>query len=242
MSFTFADFFCGIGGFHQALASLGGECVVASDWDKFARQTYEANYGITPEGDITKIDAQSLPDFDVLCAGFPCQPFSIAGKRLGFQDKTQGNLFFELVLIIEAKKPAVLFLENVKGLLSQDKGNAWRTIQSSLKDQGYHVYHKVVNAAHYVPQSRERLFIVCFREDVGFDFPDPPVVRDFEFDAILEASVSTPFQTRAGLDSRRAESDTSEKVLVLVTTYADRPGPIQHALFQRITVAEGVKR
>lgn len=213
MSFTFADFFCGIGGFHQALSSLGGKCVVACDWDKFARQTYEANYGIVPEGDITKLDAASLPDFDVLCAGFPCQPFSRAGKEMGFQDETQGNLFFELVRIIEAKRPAVLFLENVKGLLSHDKGDTWRVIESTLKDQGYSVHHKVVNGANYVPQRRERVFIVCFRgrETADFAFPDPPIVRDFEFDEILEDSVDDKYTVSdiawAGMKAHRARHE-----------------------------------
>lgn len=208
MSFTFADFFCGIGGFHQALASLGGNCVVASDWDKFARQTYEANYGIVPEGDITKLDAAGLPDFDVLCAGFPCQPFSRAGKEMGFQDETQGNLFFELVRIIEAKQPLVLFLENVKGLLSHDKGDTWRVIESTLKDQGYSVHHKVVNGANYVPQRRERVFIVCFREDADFTFPNPPTARGFKFDEVLEDSVDDKYTVSdvawAGMKAHRA--------------------------------------
>ena len=131
--FKFVDLFCGIGGFHQAMESLGGECVFASDIDDDCRKTYEANYGIKPAGDITKIDAREIPAHDVLCAGFPCQAFSKAGKRLGFDDEIKGTLFFEVCRILDYHKPKYALLENVRNLASHDKGNTWRVIHDRLK-------------------------------------------------------------------------------------------------------------
>jgi DNA (cytosine-5)-methyltransferase 1 len=174
--FKFIDLFAGIGGFRLAFQSLGGKCVFSSEWDASAKKTYEANYGDCPYGDITKIDEKEIPDHDVLCAGFPCQAFSIAGKRGGFED-TRGTLFFDVARIIKEKQPRAFFLENVKGLISHRSGKTLATILKTLReDLGYYVPDpKILNAKDYgVPQNRERIFIVGFHQKEGitdFDYP-----------------------------------------------------------------------
>jgi DNA (cytosine-5)-methyltransferase 1 len=178
--FTFIDLFAGIGGFRVAMQSLGGKCVFTSEWDEKSQLTYKANFGDAPFGDITKeITKQHIPDdFDVLCAGFPCQAFSIAGKRGGFED-TRGTLFFEVAEIIRRKKPKAIFLENVKGLTNHGQGKTLATILNVLRnDLGYFVPEpQVLNAKNFgVPQNRERIFIVGFRVDLGiteFNYPKP---------------------------------------------------------------------
>lgn len=178
--FKFIDLFAGIGGFRIAMQSLGGKCVFTSEWDEQAKKTYEANFGEVPFGDITKEETKKfIPDgFDVLCAGFPCQAFSIAGKRGGFED-TRGTLFFDVAEIIKRKQPKAIFLENVKGLFNHDKGKTLKTILNVLReDLGYFVPDpKVLNAKDFgVPQNRERIFIVGFRSDLGidsFEYPKP---------------------------------------------------------------------
>lgn len=175
--FTFIDLFAGIGGFHQAMASLGGRCVFASEWDKHAATTYYHNYGLEPKGDITQIDAKDIPAHDILCAGFPCQAFSIAGKQKGFED-TRGTLFFDIARIAEYHKPQVLFLENVKHLGRHANGRTIQIIYNTLKGLGYTVYSKVLNTSHYgLPQNRERIYIIAIRTDLNkipFTFPSPP--------------------------------------------------------------------
>jgi len=171
--FRFIDLFAGIGGFRIAMESLGGECVFSSEWDKYAQITYEINYGSKPYGDITKDEVKNkIPkNFDLLCAGFPCQAFSIAGKRGGFDD-TRGTLFFEVATIIKKHKPKAIFLENVKGLYNHDKGKTLKTILNTLReDLGYFVPEpKIINSKFYgVPQNRERIFIVGFRNDLNID-------------------------------------------------------------------------
>lgn len=176
--FTFIDLFAGIGGFRMAMQSLGGKCVFTSEWDEQSKKTYEANYGEVPFGDITKEETKKfIPDgFDVLCAGFPCQAFSIAGRRGGFED-TRGTLFFDVAEIINRKKPKAVFLENVKGLFNHDKGKTLKTILNVLRnDLGYFVPEpQILNAKNFgVPQNRERIFIVGFRNDLGvesFEYP-----------------------------------------------------------------------
>ena len=168
--FKFIDLFCGIGGFHQAMSDLGGTCVFASDIDADCRKTYQRNYNLEPAGDITKIDAKDIPEHEVLCAGFPCQAFSKAGKRLGFADETKGTLFFDILRIMEYHKPKYALLENVRNLASHDKGNTWRVIHDSLAELGYNVIdYPVIFSPHYlgIPQHRERVFIMCIRKDVG---------------------------------------------------------------------------
>ena len=168
--FKYIDLFCGIGGFHQAMESLGGKCVFASDIDRDCRKTYEENYGLEPAGDITKIKAADIPAHDVLCAGFPCQAFSKAGKRLGFDDETKGTLFFDICRILEYHKPKYALLENVRNLASHDHGNTWRVIRERLKKLGYNLLPEpVIFSPHYigVPQHRERVYIMCVRKDIG---------------------------------------------------------------------------
>ncbi len=171
--FEFIDLFAGIGGFRLAMQNLGGKCVFTSEWDENAKKTYFANFGEVPFGDITKDKTKKfIPNnFDVLCAGFPCQAFSIAGKRGGFDD-TRGTLFFDVAEIILRHKPKAIFLENVKGLISHDKGNTLRTILNVLRnDLGYYVPEpQIINAKEFgVPQNRERIYIVGFRKDLGID-------------------------------------------------------------------------
>jgi len=176
----FIDLFAGIGGFHQALDKFGAECVFASEWDKYAAATYQENYGIEPFGDITLIDEKDIPQHDILCAGFPCQAFSVSGKQKGFED-TRGTLFFDIARIINYHKPQLILLENVKNLVRHDKGNTFNVIKSTLDELGYDVYHKVLNASHFgLPQNRERVYIVGFRKDSNyssFSFPEPNQIK-----------------------------------------------------------------
>jgi len=168
--FTFIDLFCGIGGFHQAMTALGGECVFASDIDPVCRETYKINYNIEPAGDITKINAADIPPHDVLCGGFPCQAFSKAGARQGFQNPTSGTLFFEILRILHYHHPPHVLLENVRNLVTHDNGNTWRVIHDSLQDAGYNLYEKpTIFSPHYlgIPQHRERVMIMCVRKDIG---------------------------------------------------------------------------
>lgn len=196
-SFRFIDLFAGIGGIRLAFESIGGECVFTSEWNKFAQQTYARNFGhdlpgfvegLHEEsnghvfaGDITKIDAASIPDHDVLLAGFPCQPFSIAGvskknslgREHGFADATQGTLFFDVARIIEEKQPQAFMLENVKNLLSHDKGRTFKVIKETLEDElGYTINYKIINGASYVPQGRQRIIIVGFKDPSVFEGND----------------------------------------------------------------------
>lgn len=166
MTFKYVSLFSGIGGFEQALNKLGGVCVMASEIDKFANQAYEVLYGHKTVGDVTKIEAADVPDHDLLVGGFPCQAFSVAGKRLGFED-TRGTLFFEVARIASEKQPNALLLENVKGLISHDKGKTLDTIIQTLCDIGYTVDFNVLNSKYFgVPQNRERIFIVALRDDL----------------------------------------------------------------------------
>jgi DNA (cytosine-5-)-methyltransferase len=165
-TFTFIDLFAGVGGFRYALQSLGGECVFSSEWDKFAQKTYSLNYGEVPFGDITLEETKShIPNnFDILCAGFPCQAFSIAGYQRGFED-IRGTLFFEIEEIARKHRPKVIFLENVKNLVSHDKGRTFKVITNILEENlGYKFFYKVLNTMEYanIPQNRERIFIVAF--------------------------------------------------------------------------------
>lgn len=173
-NFKFIDLFAGIGGIRIPFQNLGGKCVFSSEIDKYAAQTYEANYGEKPSGDITKISANEIPDFDILLAGFPCQAFSIAGKRKGFDD-TRGTMFFEVERILEEKKPKSFLLENVKGLTNHDRGRTFKIMLDILENKlGYKVFSKVLNAKNFgLPQNRERIMIVGFKNhDIKFNFPD----------------------------------------------------------------------
>ena len=182
---TFIDLFAGIGGTRSAFENLGAECVFSSEWDRFAQQTYAANFGETPFGDIREIDATDVPDHDILLAGFPCQPFSIAGVSKknslghahGFADDKQGNLFFDIVRILETKKPQAFLLENVRNLKTHDQGRTFKVIHETLQQLNYNVSYQVLDAKSFVPQHRERIFIVGFHRNVwpelSFTFPGP---------------------------------------------------------------------
>ncbi|MFN0278712.1 MAG: DNA (cytosine-5-)-methyltransferase [Pyrinomonadaceae bacterium] len=185
--FTFVDLFAGIGGIRMAYQNLGGKCVFSSEWNAFAKLTYERNFGEVPFGDITAIDEKEIPDHDILVGGFPCQPFSIAGvtkktalgKQHGFLDETQGTLFFDIARILKEKKPKAFMLENVKNLLSHDKGKTFKVIARTLDEIGYSIHSRVLDGKHFVPQHRERIVIVGFRYDVfagweQFEFPELP--------------------------------------------------------------------
>jgi DNA (cytosine-5)-methyltransferase 1 len=195
---TFIDLFAGIGGTRLAFEKAGCRCVFSSEWDKFAQITYEANFGEKPEGDIRKIPSSQIPDHDILVAGFPCQPFSISGvskknalgRPHGFEDPTQGTLFFEIKRILRDKKPLAFLLENVKHLRRHDGGKTYQVIRRTLEvDLGYTIFDEVLDATAYVPQHRERVFIAGFREPAFFTFPDYEPERKPKFREILEDNV-----------------------------------------------------
>lgn len=171
---TFIDLFAGLGGFHLALESLGAKCVYANEWDEPVQQVYTDNFGIVPEGDITQVDEKTIPDHDILCAGFPCQAFSISGKQRGFED-SRGTLFFDVVRIVKEKKPKIVFMENVKNFATHDGGKTLEVVKATMEELGYVFRQKVLNAVDYgVPQKRERIYMVCFRKDIdtnSFVFP-----------------------------------------------------------------------
>ena len=176
--FKFIDLFSGIGGFHQAIRNLGGKCVLSSEIDEYAIETYEKNYHIKSAGDIKKIDINDIPEHDVLCAGFPCQTFSKAGKQEGFKDQVKGTLFFEIVRILESKKPKYIILENVRNLISHDKGNTWKIIKESLREFGYN-FKEIIMSPHQlgIPQLRERIYILgvnkdFYEKELKFEIPE----------------------------------------------------------------------
>jgi DNA (cytosine-5)-methyltransferase 1 len=206
-SFTFIDLFAGIGGTRLGFESAGGRCVFTSEWDKYSCQTYRANHADHHEimGDIRKVDETTIPDHDILVAGFPCQPFSLAGvskknslgRAHGFDDPTQGTLFFDIKRILDAKRPKAFLLENVKNLRSHDKGNTFKVIMRVLREElGYIVPEpRVIDAAAFVPQHRERIFIAGFREDCGFDWDRlalPPKDARPKLNAILHSTDEAP--------------------------------------------------
>lgn len=198
---TFIDLFAGIGGIRTAFESAGAKCVFSSEWDRYAQKTYMTNFGELPLGDITKIEAQAIPSFDILTAGFPCQPFSIAGvskknslnKKHGFDDETQGTLFFDIVRILKHHKPKAFLLENVKNLQAHDRGRTFNVIKKNLTALGYNIHYKVINAKNFVPQNRERILIVGFLDHtIDFEFPEivdqQPKLKD-----ILERHVNSKY-------------------------------------------------
>ena len=219
-SYTFIDLFAGIGGFHLAFHNVGAECVFASEWDADARKTYEHNFRpLSPElfnsghfaGDITQVDKSTIPDFDILTGGFPCQPFSQAGFKLGFED-TRGTLFFDIAEIIRIKQPKAFFIENVRGLYKHDDGKTFEVIKNTLtKDLGYSLHHAIVRASdHGLPQHRPRLFMVGFRDPATpFDFPNKRQLA-FTMSDVLKAEIEREigFTLRVGggrspIDDRR---------------------------------------
>ena len=199
--FRFIDLFAGIGGFRIAMQELGGQCVFSSEWDKYAKKTYEANFGEVPFGDIRKISERDIPDHEILCAGFPCQPFSLAGVSArnslhtahGFACETQGTLFFDIARIIAAKQPRVAFLENVKNLVGHDGGKTFSVIKNTIEELGYSFSYKLIDSSPLVPQRRIRCYMVCIRNDRdGFILPEiagPPL----PLKSILEKRVDKSF-------------------------------------------------
>lgn len=173
---TFIDLFAGLGGFRLAMESAGAKCVYSSEWDEHAQRVYCENFGDVPDGDITKVDENTIPNHDILCAGFPCQAFSISGKRLGFED-SRGTLFFDVARIVKAKRPKVVFMENVRNFATHDNGKTLAVVKATMEELGYTFYHKVLSAVDFgVPQKRERIYMVCFRNDIEineFSFPKP---------------------------------------------------------------------
>ena len=205
-SYSFIDLFAGIGGMRLAFESTDARCVYSNEWNKYSQQTYYANFGIQPDGDITKIPADNIPNHDILVAGFPCQPFSIAGvskknslgRATGFEDKTQGTLFFDVCRILKAKRPKAFMLENVKNLCSHDKGRTFMIIQEALEELNYKIFYKIVDGQGYVPQHRERIVIVGFdmmryNNDIDFAFNLKPIDKPLKLKDILEPEVDSKY-------------------------------------------------
>lgn len=204
--FTFIDLFAGIGGMRIAYERAGGKCVYSNEWNKYSQMTYFLNFNDMPDGDITKVNEYDIPNHDILVAGFPCQPFSIAGvskknsmgRATGFEDKTQGTLFFDVCRIIQAKRPKAFMLENVKNLRSHDHGRTYKIIMESLDELGYEVFDQILDGQNYVPQHRERIVIVGFDRkrygsDIGFHFDLTPVEPKPVMKNILEEHVDDRF-------------------------------------------------
>ncbi len=204
--FTFVDLFAGIGGMRLGYESAGGKCVYSNEWNKYCQKTYFTNFGELPDGDITKVNAADIPSHDILVAGFPCQPFSIAGvskknsmgRATGFEDKTQGTLFFDVCRILDEKRPKAFMLENVKNLLSHDKGRTFKVIQESLNELDYEIFYKVLDGGNYVPQHRERIIIVGFDrqrygKNIDFSFDLNPPEHKLTVKDILETDVDEKY-------------------------------------------------
>jgi DNA (cytosine-5)-methyltransferase 1 len=212
-TFTYADLFSGIGGFHLAADALGGSCVFASDIDPEANRVYEANFGIRPRGDLTKIETSEIPDHDALFAGFPCQPFSIIGKGLGFED-ARGSLFFEIIRILKGKKtkPRILILENVKRLMGHDGGETLRVISERLKRLGYKTHKAVLNALDFgLPQKRERVIIAGFLDNTAsFTFPQGTGMGDLKDVLEPDEKVDPKYFASPEIIRKRLESHASE--------------------------------
>ena len=240
--YSFIDLFAGIGGMHIAYASAGARCVYSNEWNKYSQQTYYANFGIQPDDDITKVVAEDIPDHDILVAGFPCQPFSIAGvskkqslgRATGFEDKTQGTLFFDVCRILKAKRPKAFMLENVKNLCSHDRGRTFKVIQESLAELNYKVFFQILDGKAYVPQHRERIVIVGFDmerygEDINFEFAlnpgeKQPVMRD-----ILETDVSDKYTL-------------SDKLWIYLQNYAAKHKAAGNGFGYGIAPLDGISR
>lgn len=203
--FKFIDLFSGIGGFHQGASWAGGKCVMASDIDAIANQTYKENYGIEPKGNIYEIASKDIPDFDLLCGGFPCQAFSQVGQRKGMEDD-RGVLIFQVIRILKDKQPKAFILENVKGLLSIQNGEIYSLIVDELKQAGYKVYTQVLEAKDYgTPQLRKRLFFVGIRQDIDVDFVFPkPVPLKYTFSEIMGGKTEREYSFTIRIGGRRS--------------------------------------
>lgn len=240
--FSFIDLFAGIGGMRIAYESAGGHCVYSNEWNKYSQQTYFANFGEQPDGDITQVNENDIPDHDILVAGFPCQPFSIAGvskkqslgRATGFEDKTQGTLFFDICRILKAKRPKAFMLENVKNLCSHDKGRTFKVITESLDELDYDVYYQVLDGQNYVPQHRERILIVGFDrrrygDKVDFEFKLTPVEPKPIMRNILETDVDDKYTL-------------SDKLWNYLQNYAEKHKAAGNGFGYGIADPEGVAR
>ena len=239
--YTFIDLFAGIGGMRLAFEQNGCSCLYSNEWNKYSQITYYANFGEQPEGDITKVRAETIPAHDILVAGFPCQPFSIAGvskknslgRATGFEDLTQGTLFFDVCRILRAKRPKAFMLENVKNLKSHDKGNTFRVIQESLDQLDYDVHYAILDGQHYVPQHRERILIVGFDRkrygEVDFDFDITPVEPKPVMKDILETKVDDKYTL-------------SDKLWAYLQNYAAKHKAAGNGFGYGLTDPEGVAR
>jgi len=227
--FKFIDLFAGIGGIRKSFESIGGGCVFSSEIDTHAQYTYYSNYGVVPYGDINEIDEKMVPDHDILCGGFPCQPFSHIGKREGFEHPTQGTMFHETLRIVDAKKPRVIFLENVPGILNHDEGRTLEVILNELSNRGYNCHHTILNSSDFgIPQNRKRFYLVCFLDKVNFSFPTPPMthvdIGDYIEEDVTGYTVSKHLQKSYLFkkdDGRPNLIDQSSKgsIKTLVSTY-----------------------
>lgn len=195
MAYKFIDLFCGIGSFHYSFDKMGWKCVLASDIDETVHDVYEKNYGMKPVGDIYDINPDDIPHYDVLCAGFPCQPFSNAGKHGGFDDE-RGILFLEIIRLMKAAKPKVAVLENVSALKSHDKGKTFKIICEKIEEQGYTVHHKVLKCSDYgLPQMRKRIFMVCVRNDITHNV-DIFDLKEYEKDVTMKEYLGKNFEKK----------------------------------------------
>lgn len=239
---TFIDLFAGIGGMRIAYEKAGCRCVYSNEWNKYSQQTYYANFGVQPDGDITKVDAESIPDHDILVAGFPCQPFSIAGvskkqslgRATGFADKTQGTLFFDICRILKAKRPKAFMLENVKNLCSHDKGRTFKIIQESLEELNYKIFYSILDGKLYVPQHRERIVIV------GFDKERYGVSFNFKFD--LKPKKKVP--TVSGILDPKVDTKytLSDKLWDYLQAYAEKHKEAGNGFGYGIAPLDGITR
>lgn len=242
--FSFIDLFAGIGGMRIAFERAGGHCVYSNEWNKYSQQTYFANFGELPEGDITQVNEKDIPNHDILVAGFPCQPFSIAGvskknslgRETGFADKTQGTLFFDICRILKEKRPKAFMLENVKNLCSHDKGRTFQVIKESLDELNYEVFHAVLDGQNYVPQHRERIIIVGFdRERYGKDI-------DINFEFNLTPKNPKPI-LRDILDKEvEAKYTLSDKLWTYLQNYAAKHKAAGNGFGYGIAPLDGVSR
>lgn len=238
----FIDLFAGIGGMRLAFEEAGGYCVYSNEWNKYSQQTYFANFGEQPDGDITRVEAISIPDHDILVAGFPCQPFSIAGvskkqsmgKATGFEDKTQGTLFFDVCRILEKKRPKAFMLENVKNLCSHDRGRTFKVILESLNELDYEVFSQVIDGQNFVPQHRERILIVGFDRkrygtDIKFEFNITPISPKPLIKDILEPDVDKKYTL-------------SDKLWIYLQNYAAKHKAAGNGFGYGIAPLDGVSR
>lgn len=240
--FTFIDLFAGIGGMRIAFDNAGGHCVYSNEWNKYSQQTYFANFGEQPEGDITQVNAADIPDHDILVAGFPCQPFSIAGvskknslgRATGFEDKTQGTLFFDVCRILAEKRPKAFMLENVKNLCSHDKGRTFKIIKESLDELGYEVFSDILDGQNFVPQHRERILIVGFnREKYG---------KDIEFDFKITCREPKPIMKDILDKEVDAKYTLSDKLWTYLQNYAAKHKAAGNGFGYGIAPLDGVSR